>query len=178
MPTKSERKTPWTMTDAVTMKAPSGPSDGFQPAKVWSASVRAIVSNTPPRPATIDSTVASASSVPKITRRPKPIAFRTASSPARSRTPMEAVLAAMNTMQRATRPVTTRMMVTNPLREPKKLEKKLFSVSEAVSASLLRDSSSTARMMAFTRSGSAARTQMRVVMPRPGRPWAFSASSR
>ena len=69
-------------------------------------------------------------------------------------------------------------MVTNPWSEPKKFEKKLFSVSEAVSLSLLRESSSTVRMMALTPFGSAARTQITPAMPSPGRPWAFSASSR
>ena len=77
-----------------------------------------------------------------MTRRPKPIAFSTAISPARSRTAIDAVLAAMKTMHSATSPVTIRMIVTKPCSEPKKFEKKLFSVSHAVSASLLRDISS------------------------------------
>ena len=84
-----------------------------------------------------------------MTRRPKPNALRTAISPARSRTAMDAVLAAMKTMHRATRPVTMRTIVTKPFSEPKKLAKKLFSVSDAVSASLLRDISSIVRMTAL-----------------------------
>ena len=62
-----------------------------------------------------------------------------------------------------------------PFRDPKKFAKKLFSVSEAVSASLLRDISSTVCIIDPTTDGSLARTQIVPTLPSPSPNWASIA---
>ncbi len=134
-------------------------------------------SSAPIAPASVESSVASASSVPNSSRQRKPIAFSTASSRRRSRTAMLAVFAAMNTMQPVTSQLTIRNTAMKPWRIEKKFWKKLFSVSDSVSASLLRNMASICFITPGTCSAWSTRAQ---IMPTwsKGMPFALSASSR
>ena len=118
----------------------------------------------PAIPATSASTPASASRVEKIVCLRKPIAFRIAISPIRSRIDMLAVFAAMKTMHRVTIAATIWMIVTSCRRPPKKFPTKLSSVSVEVIASLLRNISSIWRITGATRSGSSMRDQIMPVL--------------
>ena len=139
-----------------------GPSPGFAPVAPSRASSFSTpyAAPAPTEPPTRASASVSQSRRPRIAKRRKPSAFNIAISVARSRMPIEAVFAVMITTDATTRNPTAMITFMSPESELMKLWKNDFSVSLAVSASLLRKRSSIRRITVGTFTGSSTRTQI------------------